>query len=73
LDLLEDPNNSLSERVKALALHIWKLSKPSATEPNKLMKWEEVDAQALFTILMNIVPNIQAGLAPQQRMHGMDY
>jgi len=34
---------------------------------------EEVDAQALFTILMNIVPNIQAGLAPQQRMHGMDY
>ena len=28
----------------------------------KLAKWEEIDAQALSMILMNIVPNVQAGL-----------
>jgi len=29
---------------------------------DKLAKWEEIDAQALSMILMNIVPNVQAGL-----------
>jgi hypothetical protein len=32
------------------------------TDVDKLAKWEEVDAQALSTILMNIAPNVQAGL-----------
>jgi len=34
----------------------------SDTKTEKLIKWEEVDAQALTTILMNIIPNVQAGL-----------
>ena len=38
------------------------LPKPAVTEVDKLAKWEEVDAQALSTILMNIAPNVQAGL-----------
>jgi len=38
------------------------MSKPTVTKVNKLVKWEEVNAQALAMILMNIVPNIQAGL-----------
>jgi len=33
---------------------------PSKT--NKLIRWEEVDAQALSTILMNNAPNVQARL-----------
>src|SRR5882724_9589211 len=36
--------------------------KPNATDTEKLNRWEEVDAQALSTILMNIAPNVQAGL-----------
>jgi len=36
--------------------------RPTDTEPEKLAKWEEVDAQALSMILMNIVPNVQVGL-----------
>src|SRR5882672_6254630 len=36
--------------------------RPADTELDKLAKWEEVDAQALSMILMNIVPNVQAGL-----------
>jgi len=31
-------------------------------EPEKLKGWEENNAQALSTILMNITPNAQAGL-----------
>ena len=31
------------------------LSKPEMTELDKLAKWEEVDVQALSTILMNIM------------------
>src|SRR6266481_2669264 len=38
------------------------IPKPDDTETNKLVKWEEVNAQALSTILMNIAPNVQAGL-----------
>src|SRR5882724_12847070 len=38
------------------------ISKPDTTTTEKLTKWEEVDAQALSTILMNITPNVQAGL-----------
>src|SRR3979490_1551370 len=34
----------------------------ATTDIDKLAKWEEVDTQALSTILMNIAPNIQAGL-----------
>ena len=36
--------------------------KPNTAEIDKLVKWEEVDAQALSTILMNIAPNVQARL-----------
>ena len=36
--------------------------KPDTAEIDKLIKWEEADAQALSTILMNIAPNVQAGL-----------
>jgi len=36
--------------------------KPNVTEVDKLERWEEIDAQVLSTILMNIVPNVQAGL-----------
>jgi len=32
------------------------------TETKKLIRWEELDAQALTTILMNITLNVQAGL-----------
>ena len=35
---------------------------PAVTEIHKLAKWEEVDTQALSMILMNIIPNVQAGL-----------
>ena len=38
------------------------MPRPGATETDKLIRWEEVDAQALSTILMNIGPNVQAGL-----------
>src|SRR5882724_2516636 len=38
------------------------MPKPAATDVNKLAKWEEVDSQALSMILMNIFPNVQAGL-----------
>ena len=38
------------------------MPKPAAADVDKLAKWEEVDAQALSMILMNIVPNIQVGL-----------
>jgi len=38
------------------------IPKPNTTDTEKLTKWEEVDAQALSTILMNITPNVQAGL-----------
>jgi len=32
------------------------------TKTEKVIRWEEIDAQALSTILMNITPNVQAGL-----------
>jgi len=38
------------------------VAKPNAAEADKLVRWEQVDAQALPTILMNIAPNIQARL-----------
>src|SRR5882724_1242256 len=38
------------------------MQRPADTEVDKLAKWEEMDAQALSMILMNIVPNVQAGL-----------
>src|SRR5882724_2274648 len=38
------------------------MAKPNTTDVDKLAKWKEIDAQALSTILMNIVPNVQAGL-----------
>ena len=34
----------------------------SDTRTEKLIRWEEADAQALFAILINISPNTQAGL-----------
>jgi len=36
--------------------------KPDVAEVDKYNKWEEVDAQALSTILMNIALNVQARL-----------
>src|SRR5882724_6822585 len=36
--------------------------RPSDSDADKLARWEEMDAQALSMILMNIVPNVQAGL-----------
>src|SRR5882724_9732960 len=41
------------------------MPKPTAADVDKLAKWEEIDAQALSMILMNIVPNVQAGLKRQ--------
>ena len=38
------------------------MRRPADTDTDKLAKWEEVDAQVLSMILMNIVPNVQAGL-----------
>jgi len=32
------------------------------TETKKLIRWEEIDAQALTVILMNIALNVQSGL-----------
>ena len=37
-------------------------TKPVTTDVDGSTEWEEIDSQALSTILMNIVPNIQAGL-----------
>jgi len=36
--------------------------KPTSSNAEKLEKWEQVNAQALSMILMNIIPNVQAGL-----------
>jgi len=48
---------------KGLWLYIsGSIPKPTLTDADKFAKWEEVDAQALSMILMNIVPNMQAGL-----------
>jgi len=38
------------------------MAKPTTRDVDKLAKWGEIDTQALSTILMNIVPNVQAGL-----------
>jgi len=38
------------------------MPKPSITDTEKLNTWEEIDTQALLTILMNMTPNVQAGL-----------
>ena len=35
---------------------------PRTEDTDKLARWEELDAQALSTILMNVTPNFQAGL-----------
>ena len=36
--------------------------RPTGSEVDKLARWEEGNAQALPMILMNILPNVQAGL-----------
>src|SRR5882724_3080560 len=38
------------------------IPKPVTTEVNKVARWEEIDSQALSTILMNVAPNVQASL-----------
>ena len=38
------------------------IPKPGDTNTNKLARWEELNAQALSTILMNVTPNVQARL-----------
>ena len=38
------------------------IHKPDDSETEKLIRWLEVDMQALSTVLMNIAPNVQAGL-----------
>jgi len=45
-----------------MAVHLWNYAKATTINVEKLVKWEEVNAQALSMILMNIVPNMQAGL-----------
>src|SRR5882672_4333168 len=38
------------------------MPRPTGSDADKLARWEEGNAQALSTILMNILPNVQAGL-----------
>src|SRR5882672_3119155 len=38
------------------------MPRPTGSDADKLARWEEGDAQALSTILMNILLNVQAGL-----------
>ena len=38
------------------------IPKPGNADTEKLARWEELDTQALSTILMNMTPNVQAGL-----------
>ena len=38
------------------------IPKPGNADVEKLARWEELDAQALSTILMNVTPNVKAGL-----------
>src|SRR5882672_7634994 len=38
------------------------IPRPRVTDTEKLIQWEEADAQALSATLMNISPNVQAGL-----------
>ena len=38
------------------------IPKPRTEDTDKLARWEELDVQALSTILMNVTPNVQAGL-----------
>ena len=37
------------------------IPKPGDTDTHKLARWEELNTQALSTILMNVTPNVQAG------------
>jgi len=67
--LKEDGSNWTFLRTRIMpylkGLRLWPYisgSLPKPTDANKLDKWEEIDAQALSMILMNIVPNVQAGL-----------
>jgi len=62
LDFLEDENCTLPERVNLWPYISGTIPKPSITDTEKINKWEEVDTQALSTILMNITPNVQASL-----------
>jgi len=45
-----------------MALHIGKHMKTCRYSCRQTAKWEEIDTQALLMILMNIVPNVQAGI-----------
>ena len=38
------------------------IPKPRNEDADKLARWEELDVQVLSTILMNVTPNVQAGL-----------
>jgi len=60
LDVLENSNHP--KRIETMALYIGNRTKTPDLDIDKLAKWEEIDAQALSMILMNIVPNVQAGL-----------
>jgi len=62
LDLLEDSNYTLLKGSKLWPYISGTFLKPNVAEMDKLTKWEEVDVQTLSTILMNITPNIQAGI-----------
>jgi len=63
--VLTGPSESCASYLKGSKLwpHITgTIPKPNTTETEKLNKWEEVNTQALSTILMNITPNVQARL-----------
>jgi len=62
LDLLEDPNGPLPEMVKVVAIWIWNSTKTWRHQNQESDQMEEINAQALTTILMNITLNVQAGL-----------
>ena len=62
LDVLENSNHPILKRVEIMALHIRNHTKTTDMDVDKLVKWEEINAQALSMTLMNTVPNVQAGL-----------
>ena len=57
----------LIRSIYALYTKLWPyvsgtIPKPRNEDTDKLARWEELDVQVLSTILMNVTPNVQAGL-----------
>jgi len=62
LDVLENSNHPYLKGSRLWPYILGATQKPPDSDIDKLAKWEEIDTQALSMILMNIVPNVQAGL-----------